>query len=247
MALLAVILSGCSYGADREESTVPTRETQQVTESSPQSFEETKEVPVSEDSATNYANVKAIWLSQYDLWDVYLHNGSQRPREDFILRMEEILTNIRDLGFNTVFLQVRPNGDSMCPSRYCPMSKYVVGTYGGELEYDPVLLIVKLAKELDLSIHAWINPMRGMKTAELEAVSPAYAIRQWYDDPQRNGTWLVQWGDYWYLNPAYQEVRQLIVDGAAELLNQYAFDGLHMDDYFYPTKEPDFDQRPNSE
>ena len=184
---------------------------------------------------------KAIWLSQYDLWDIYLSDGVQRVREDFTDRMSRVLDNIRAQGFNTVLLQVRPNGDSMYPSVYYPMSKYVVGQYGREADYDPVEIIVSLAKARNLSIHAWINPMRCMTTAELEQVDDAFLIRRWYDDPERNGSYIVQHGSYWYLNPAYEEVRQLILIGAAELLDNYDFDGIHMDDYFYPTTDAAFD------
>lgn len=45
----------------------------------------------------------------------------------------------------------------------------------------------------------------------------------------------------WYLNPAYDEVVDLICAGAEEALRLYDFDGLHMDDYFYPTTDPSFD------
>ena len=41
-----------------------------------------------------------------------------------------------------------------------------------------------------------------------------------------------------YLNPASAEVRQYIADGVAELCENYALDGIHFDDYFYPTTDP---------
>ncbi|MCD8219998.1 MAG: family 10 glycosylhydrolase [Ruminococcus sp.] len=51
----------------------------------------------------------------------------------------------------------------------------------------------------------------------------------------------MQSGSNWWLNPAYPEVRQLIVDGVAEIVSQYDVDGVHLDDYFYPTTDPAFD------
>ncbi len=189
-----------------------------------------------------HADIKGIWLSQFDLTDVYLENGRQRPEEDFTIRMAKILDNVRDLGFNTVFLQIRPNADSMYPSRYYPMSAYVVGVLGGEAAYDPVAVTVGLAHARQLSIHAWINPMRGMSEEELLQVGTQYPLRQWYDDPQLRGRYLVLFDGRWYLNPAYPEVRAQIQDGAAEALALYDFDGLHMDDYFYPTAQEAFDR-----
>lgn len=234
--IFALLLSGCVRGGD---ATVPTTEPVAVTPS----MEVTQPQPTeTEPPRLQYPDFKAIWLSQYDLWDVYLSNGTQRDRDDFTARMAQILDNIGANGFNTVLLQVRPNGDSMYPSAYYPMSKYVVGEYGREASYDPVEIIVALAKERKLSIHAWINPMRCMKTEELEALDASWQLRKWYEDPQCRGTYIVQSGTFWYLNPAYEEVRQLILDGAAELLEEYAFDGLHMDDYFYPTTDVAFDE-----
>lgn len=192
-------------------------------------------------NGNHFTDFKGIWLSQYDLAGIYLNQNVQREKSDFINRMSEVLDNVQAQGFNTVVLQVRPNGDSMYPSEYYPMSRYVVGTYGLAADYDPVSVIVELAKARNLSIHAWINPMRCMSTENLEKISIDYLIRQWYDDPMKNGTYIVSSGAYWYLNPAYEEVRKLITDGAAEILARYDFDGLHMDDYFYPTTDASFD------
>ena len=44
-----------------------------------------------------------------------------------------------------------------------------------------------------------------------------------------------------FSNPANPAVRQYIADGVAELCENYDLDGIHFDDYFYPTTDPDFD------
>lgn len=45
-----------------------------------------------------------------------------------------------------------------------------------------------------------------------------------------------------YLDPSDAGARSLIINGAKELLHDYDFDGLHIDDYFYPTQSEDFDR-----
>ena len=182
-----------------------------------------------------------MWVSQYDLNSVYVTGGAQREESDYTARIGKMLDLIKAQGFNTVFLQVRPNADSMAPSEYYPMSKYAVGAYGKDAVYDPVAIFVDAAHQRGLSIHAWINPLRGMKSTEITQVDPRYPIRQWYDNTSLRGKYIVLYNGYYYLNPAYEEVRQLIVCGATELMADYAFDGLHMDDYFYPTTSPSFD------
>ena len=51
-----------------------------------------------------------------------------------------------------------------------------------------------------------------------------------------------------YLNPASEDAINLIVDGAAEIAENYDVDGIQFDDYFYPpyldsSEDGDFDQK----
>ena len=186
---------------------------------------------------------KAIWLSQFDLQSIYTNGSSQRSQADFRARMVTVLNNVVSDGFNTVVLQLRPNADSIYPSDVYPASKYAVGSYSNGFTYDPIAIIVELCKERGLSVHGWINPMRGMSDAELQKVSNNYRIKQWYNDSSKKGDYLVYVGSTWYLNVAHAEVRKLICDGAAEILNKYDMDGIHMDDYFYPTTDASFDSK----
>ncbi|MBE7017569.1 MAG: hypothetical protein E7420_05365 [Ruminococcaceae bacterium] len=197
--------------------------------------------PNADTHSLQYEDMKAMWLSQYDLADIYAAGGAQRSREDFTARMAQVLDNVKAEGFNTVILQLRPFADSMYPSEYYPMSSFVTGRIGAAANYDPVAIAVELAHERELSIHAWINPLRGMYEKEMDNVSARYPMRQWYDNAELRGKYIVAVGGRWYLNPAYEEVRELIRAGAEEALNLYDFDGLHMDDYFYPHTDASFD------
>ena len=197
--------------------------------------------PNADTYSLQYEDMKAMWLSQYDLADIYASGGGQRPREDFTERMAQVLDNVKAEGFNTVIVQLRPFADSMYPSEYYPVSSFVTGKIGAPASYDPVAIIVELAHERELSVHAWINPLRGMYENEIESVDARYPMRQWYDDDALRGKYIVAVGGRWYLNPAYEEVRELIRAGAEEALTLYDFDGLHMDDYFYPTTDASFD------
>ncbi len=239
LALAALLLSGC--GSPKETSPTPGATTTLATPPQTTPAPTTTEFTADGFSALNYRDMKAIWLSQYDLSPIYQNGDTQRPEGDFTARMAHLLDNVASSGFNTVFLQIRPNADSMYPSEFYPTSAYVTGQLGREAEYDPVAIIVELAHQKNLSIHAWINPLRGMAEEEIALVDSRYAIRRWYDSAQVRQKYLVAVGGKWYLNPAYSDVTDLIVAGAEEALSRYAFDGLHMDDYFYPTTDPSFD------
>ncbi len=207
-----------------------------------------QEPPQEQDyKVVNYKDMKAIWISQFDLSSVYSSGGAQRSKTDFTRLMSKILDNVKKNGFNTVFLQTRPYADSFYPSEYYPPSRFTVGKYGNNFEYDPIKVIVDLARDRGFSLHAWINPLRCMTEAEIAYVPDGYAVKKWYNDPATKGRYIVKSGTYLYLNPAYTEVRELILDGAREVVSKYKLDGLHMDDYFYPTVDPAFDHEAYSD
>lgn len=190
---------------------------------------------------TNYKDMKAIWLSQFDLVSVYTDGNKQRDKDDYKKLISSVLSNIYNLGFNTVIVQVRPYADSFFPSEIFPPSRYVTADYAYDFEYDPIKILVEEAKKYALSVHAWINPLRCMKIDEIELIDNKYTIKQWYLNDEYNGKFIVKVNDRFYLNPAYSETRKLICDGVDEMIKNYSFDGIHMDDYFYPTTDKSFD------
>ena len=236
--LAALLLTGC--GTDGEGQAVTETGLEQTTP--PESDAEVSEdIDISTYSALNYDDMKAMWLSQYDLSSVYCEGAVQRSEPSFTSRIKTVLSNVKSLGFNTVIVQVRPFADSMYPSEFYPMSSMVVGSYGKDAAYDPFAIVVEQAHDLGLSVQAWINPMRAMLDSEIAAVDDRFLIKQWYEDSTLRGKYIVECGGRWYLNVAYEPVRQLIIDGAREIVEKYNVDGLHMDDYFYPTTEASFD------
>ncbi|MCQ2428839.1 MAG: family 10 glycosylhydrolase [Clostridia bacterium] len=192
--------------------------------------------PFVPDSPAELHDVKAMWLSQFDMNNLYVNGGKQRDEASFRKLLDTLLQNVYDSGFNTLFVQVRPNADSIYPSEIYPPSVYAVGKYGNDFEYDPFAIIVEAARSYGFSIHAWINPMRGVTPAEMKLIPEGYDIRAWYEDDDLRGRYLVEYGGRIYLNPAYAEVRDMIVYGAREILQKYDVDGVHMDDYFYPSE-----------
>lgn len=197
------------------------------------------ELPV-EPERLNYTDVKAIWLTQFDLNDAYF-STSQREADEYREIIKKVLDNCKSIGINTVIVQVRPNADSIYPSEYFAPSKYAVAEYGNEFSYDPFEILLEEAHGRELSVHAWINPMRAMLTDEIVKIDDKYPIKKWWDNAELQGKYLSTVSDRVYLNVGYPEVRQLIIDGAAEILEKYEVDGLHLDDYFYPTTDESFD------
>ncbi|MBQ9794778.1 MAG: family 10 glycosylhydrolase [Clostridia bacterium] len=183
--------------------------------------------------------LRGVWLSQFDMQPIYRDGNQQREKEDYVDHITTLLAALKKDNFNTLFLQLRPNGDSMYQSEYYPLSKYVAGKYGGEITYDPVEILVTMAKEQGFAVHGWLNPLRLMTETEAASIPAGYAVKDWYTAGKGQ---VKVWEGRLYLDPSYPEARELICKGALEMLTKYDLDGIHMDDYFYPTKEEAFDR-----
>ena len=186
------------------------------------------------------AFVRAVWLSQFDLQPLFRDGNRQRDEKEFRFLCEQLCETLSRDGFSTVFLQMRPNGDSIGESALFPRSKYVAGAVGGTVSYDAAGVLIEVLRANSFSVHGWINPYRLMRADEIGDVPETYAVRRWYD--AGNGM-VKRCGDLLYFDPSYPEVRELIAEGCAELLERYPLDGIHMDDYFYPTSDESFDEK----
>jgi len=121
--------------------------------------EELKQGANSDYKPLNYETMKAMWISQFDLTNVF-RDGSLRSEESFRKIFASLCERLVTDGYNTVIVQVRPYGDSFYPSAYYPWSEYVMGSYGLYASYDPLKVMIEEAHKVDLSFQAWINPMR---------------------------------------------------------------------------------------
>lgn len=138
----------------------------------------------------------------------------------------EIIEDIHAMGFQAVYLQVRPTGDAFYPSKLVPWSKYLTGARGVSPDggFDPLRFWVEECHKRGIELHAWLNPYRLNMGDE-----PV----QGYD-----AAWLLEHSDgKTYLNPGVPAVREHLLAVVGELVSGYDIDGIHFDDYFYPGKE----------
>jgi len=117
----------------------------------------------------------------------------------------------------------------------------VTGEVGKKPAFDPLKVMLEETHKRNISFHGWLNPMRLMNDTDMKKVSQTHAIGKWYNDSSKRGTYIVKHGDRWFFNPAYKEVTDLIGNGAMEIAAKYNVDGIHIDDYFYPTTDNSFD------
>lgn len=196
--------------------------------------------------------LRGVWISYLE-W-----NEMPVEQQAFQAKINEMYDNTKAMGMNAVFVHVRPDSDAMYPSVHFPWSKFASGQQGVSPGYDPLAYALQAAHDRGLEFHAWINPYRVtgylMSYEELADHNPA---KVWLTDQDpANDRWVLLHNGEYYYNPAIPQVRQLITDGVKEIIDNYAVDGIHFDDYFYPSVDnaqadlwfdkPEYDQSGSS-
>lgn len=184
----------------------------------------------------NYETQKAVWLSYIDISPMLTGKSEYEFKNNFTKACENILS----IDCNTIYLQLRPFGDSIYESSLYPTSRYITGTAGGKINFDPLKVMLDIAHSYKLSVHGWINPLRCENEKTIQNFPEKYSIKRWYDEG-KGKIKKINNDEHLWLNPAYEEVRELIADGACEIAEKYDIDGIHFDDYFYPTTDNGFD------
>lgn len=187
-------------------------------------------------SALNHDEVKGVWISYLE----YTELMTGKSESTFRANISEAFDNICGLGLNTVYVHARSHGDAYYDSKLFPWSKYASGGIDTSPNYDPLEIMVEEAHERGLSIHAWINPLRLCSASDMKQYGD-HIVSQWHRDEKTSGKYVVEVNGIYYLNPAYEDVIELICEGAQEIVANYDVDGLHIDDYFYPTTDASFD------
>lgn len=184
----------------------------------------------------NVDYVKSVWMAYFELEQF---TSSSENAQEFEEAITQAFEKIADAGLNTVTVQVRPCADAFYNSQYFPVSEYCFGEQGSELRFDPLSIMADAAHSAGLRIEAWINPYRVSQSADSEKLCDSNIAKQWLqsDDKKSN----VYVADKIYFNPACAEVTELIVNGVREIVENYSVDGIHFDDYFYPTDDEKID------
>ena len=173
---------------------------------------------------------RAMWVSYLE-WESFDFSGE----EAFRAGADEMMQNCAELGLNTVIAQVRPFADALYQSEVFPWSHLCAGAQGQDPGFDPLAILVESAHAHGLQLEAWLNPYRirlnATRPGELAADNPANIHPEGVKEA----------GEGLYFDPSSAGAQQLIVEGVREIVKNYQVDGIHFDDYFYPTTDPAFD------
>lgn len=173
--------------------------------------------------------MRGVWISSVSNldWPSKASFGQiDKQKQEYI----QLLDEVEAMGINAVFVQVRPSADSLYPSRMVPWSSYLTGTAGKDPGYDPLAFMIEETHRRGIQFHAWFNPFRASTGSDASKL-PANHVANAHKD------WIVTFGGKMYINPGIPAARAHIIEAIMEVVGGYDIDGVHLDDYFYPTGE----------
>lgn len=172
---------------------------------------------------------RAVWVSYLEFAEMDFSSESA-----FRADAAALMDNCLSLGLNTVIAQVRPFGDALYRSSLFPWSHLCTGVQGQDPGFDPLDVLLTEAHA-----RAFAGGLgQSLPAQELGFHAPCYCREQPAEHPPGVGLHRERGA---YLNPAIPEAADYVVQGVAELVQNYAVDGIHFDDYFYPTTDSSID------
>lgn len=207
-------------------------------------------------------DMRAVWVSTVYNIDIEPQTGTTEKdindwKENYLKILDDAVAN----NLNTIVFQVRPANDAFYPSKYNPWSKYLAG-YGVDPGWDPLAWMIEVTHERGLDYHAWLNPYRAstekpttivesnkIKDVDIDNLNSIKdevfgAMKE--KSPNVDNPALTTGDKLYYnvvmgtedlfvLNPASSDVINHIVNTINEIIENYDIDGIHFDDYFYPS------------
>ena len=172
---------------------------------------------------------RAVWVATVDNidWPTKGNYDSDLQKAEFIKLLDMHQRN----GMNAMIVQVRPVTDAFYPSQYEPWSEFLTGTQGKPPSpyYDPLEFMVAETHKRSMEFHAWMNPYRAVFNISRSSIAASHITKI-------HPEWFLTYGDKRYFDPGNKEAQQYLTNVVKDVVNRYAIDAIHFDDYFYPYK-----------
>ena len=188
-------------------------------------------LPITQDKVSAKTDtIKGVWAAT-----VFSLDFPQKPTTDpeaLKKDADALINKASRLGYNTLYFQVRPSGDAFYKSEIFPWSEYLTGKQGlaPQNGFDPLEYIIDAAHKKNIELHAWVNPYRLTASEKANDTQTEQSITTKFPELT------IKHSDgKLYLNPGEPQSNKLVVDGVVEIIQNYAIDGIHIDDYFYPS------------
>lgn len=181
--------------------------------------------------------LRGVWVSTVEELDwpmgCYDEEGQKALYRTYLDLFEK-------LNINAVFFQVRPLADAFYDSPYEPWSAMITSEAGKNPGYDVLKFLIDETHSRGMQFHAWMNPYRIAKRKGADDSFPPL-------DSKIPAELTLDYNGCRIYNPALPEVRTRIADIIKDLMSHYDVDGIHFDDYFYPSLSKDEPMRDEKE
>lgn len=233
--------------AETAETSAEASKPQETVEKAPQEAEQEIKKPAAETSVAEKTSsvqekpqppaspavtgeLRAVWFSYIEFAELL----TGKTKAEFTYNIRSCFDKCAAYGLNTVIVQVRSNADALYKSAFFPASEYITGKRSNSLQFDPLAIMTEEAHRRSLRIEAWINPYRANRVTSEFADDDI--VERWLGTDN-----VFELNGYYYLNPGEPQARLLIINGVTEIVENYDIDGIHFDDYFYPSQSAEID------
>ena len=171
---------------------------------------------------------RGAWIATYT--NIDWPNRTQTPAQQRAALLT-ILDHHKATGLTSLFIQVRSQCDAMYASGIEPWSADLTGTQGKAPDpvWDPMQYAIAECHKRGIEFHAWLNPYRASGNSNN---IPGYAANH---VTKAHPEWLLSQGTLRILDPALPAVRDYVTSVITDIVHRYDVDGIHFDDYFYPS------------
>jgi len=171
---------------------------------------------------------RGAWIATYT--NIDWPNRTQSPAQQRAALLT-ILDHHKATGLTALFIQVRSQCDAMYASGIEPWSADLTGTQGKVPDpyWDPMQFAIEECHKRGIEFHAWLNPYRA---AGSSTSIPGFAATH---VTKTHPEWLLSQGTLRILDPGIPAVRDYVTSVITDIVHRYDVDGIHFDDYFYPS------------
>lgn len=179
--------------------------------------------------------LRSTWIST--VYNLDFPSKKAMTEAEFKAEFIGLLNNVQALNLNSIIFQVRPKGDAFYESDINPWSEFLTGIEDKSPGWDPMEWMVAETHKRGLEFEAWFNPYR-VTTSSNKNTSKAEDLAKLSNRnfAKRNPDKVFKYEGKLYLNPGEPEVINYINQTIMEVVNKYNIDGVHLDDYFYPSR-----------
>lgn len=199
-------------------------------------FNNEKQLNFEEDNEITNDSFIGAWLNYNEISDIV---KTVENTEQLKTKIDLILDALIKYNINNIFIHTRAFDDAFYSSKIFNQSTYACNSQNDF--FDILSVFITCAHSKKIKVHAWINPFRISNQPDVSKIcsdSFAYKI---YSNTKENEELIVCENGIFY-NPIFLDVQKYVLTGIREIIDNYDVDGIHFDDYFYPTTDKDIDE-----